>query len=337
MKEKLLKILPYSGYVLFLSLGLFVFFLGAFLVVVVRTKEEQKITMPDLLGKTYIEVHNELQRKQIKVKLEEIRIPELPDGIILAQSMDPGRTMEAGSKVYLTVNSGVDRIVVPEVRGQNLVQAKSILEKVLAGETYVSLSIGGIIFVPPLGEEPPGTVIDQIPHPGKKTTTREKIFLLVTEEARTKDQSRMEPDSKSLQSQPFPFVAEYFQRNRIPFRLVTVLKPEHREFSGLVSKLQKQPTTWTADAFFLQPEENLKAGYQLLEREIKDEDNYSLVLRHRDPNTADVTQRELMSGERFQQGEAFHFLVYHKENLAEVELVGKSSGEAKTWKWKGTY
>lgn len=50
--------------------------MAAFLVVVVRTKEEQKVMMPYVIGKNYIEVHNELQRLQLKVRLETQRIPE---------------------------------------------------------------------------------------------------------------------------------------------------------------------------------------------------------------------------------------------------------------------
>ncbi|MDF3821498.1 PASTA domain-containing protein, partial [Leptospira sp. 96542] len=181
MKEKFLKILPYSGYVLFISFGLLVFFVAAFLVVVVRTKEEQKVMMPSVIGKNYIEVHNELLRLQLKVRLETMRIPEKTDGIILSQSIDPGKEVEAGSKLYLTVNIGFDRVTMPDLKGQDLKRAKSILEKVLSGEVYVPLNIGGITYVPAVGDEPVDTVIDQIPLPGKETSSGEKVYLLVTE------------------------------------------------------------------------------------------------------------------------------------------------------------
>lgn len=64
------KYLPIGGYVLFLAVGLLLFFSAAFLVVFVRTKSTAKVIVPDLIGKSYPEVHNELGRLQLKVRLK---------------------------------------------------------------------------------------------------------------------------------------------------------------------------------------------------------------------------------------------------------------------------
>lgn len=333
MKEKFWKILPYSGYVLFLLLGLLVFFLGAFSVVVVRTKDDQKIVMPDLIGKSYIEIHNELQRKQLKVRIEEIRIPEKTDGIILAQSIDPGKEVEAGSKVYLTVNLGFDRITMPDVKGQNVTQAKVMLEKVLSGEIYVNMSIGGIVYVPPLGDEPIDSVIDQIPHAGKKTTSAEKVYLLVTENPDKQSSFFKEKESISP-GKPVHFVTEALLRNKIPFRFAIPKKPEYRNQNGLVEKVEEKGSQVLISSFYLEPSESLLAGYETVKYEIDDKDIYSLYITKKEGDTE--VKKELLRSQSFLPDELFYF-VFYKEKPSVVSLVGKETGLAKEWRFKGDY
>ena len=130
MKEFLnkLKVVPALGYILFITTGLIVFFIAAFLVV-----------------------------------FENKRYPEKNDGEILYQSISAGKAVEAGSKLYLTVNTGVDRVKMPDLKGQTLNNAKAALDKVLSGETYVTLSIGGITYIPVSAGQSPDTVVGQIP------------------------------------------------------------------------------------------------------------------------------------------------------------------------------
>ncbi|EMY61082.1 PASTA domain-containing protein [Leptospira terpstrae] len=339
MKEKFLKILPYSGYVLFVGLGLLVFFVAAFLVVVVRTKEEQKVMMPYVIGKNYIEVHNELQRLQLKVRLETQRIPEKTDGIILSQSIDPGKEVEAGSKLYLTVNIGFDRVTIPDVKGQDLKRARGILEKVLSGEVYVPLQIGGITYVPAVGDEPADTVIDQIPAPGKETHSGEKIYLLVTEANTEKksNQSANEPtDSLKFVGSPVPFVVDYLQRKKIPYRLKEATKPEFRESHGLVSSFELKPTGAEVGAFFLKPSESLVQDYEFLEYEVDDDDLYSAKVSYTKPGEDTEIEKEILTNQTLKEDEPIRFLIHRSGNV-KLTLFGKETGVAKVWKLKGTY
>ncbi|TGM54318.1 PASTA domain-containing protein [Leptospira biflexa] len=339
MKEKFLKILPYSGYVLFVGLGLLVFFVAAFLVVVVRTKEEQKVMMPYVIGKNYIEVHNELQRLQLKVRLESERIPEKTDGIILSQSIDAGKEVEAGSKLYLTVNIGFDRVTIPDVKGQDLKRAKAILEKVLSGEVYVPLQIGGITYVPAVGDEPADTIIDQIPAPGKETHSGEKIYLLVTESSNEKksNQSLKEnSDESKLVGTPVPFAVDYLQRKKIPYRIKETTKPEFRESHGLVSSFELKPTGAEIGAFYLKPSTSLKQDYEILEYEIDDDDVYSAKLSYTKPGDDSEIEKEILTSQPLKEDEILR-LVVHRSTNTKVTLVGKETGVAKVWKLKGTY
>ncbi|TGL04214.1 PASTA domain-containing protein [Leptospira bouyouniensis] len=339
MKEKFLKILPYSGYVLFVGLGLLVFFVAAFLVVVVRTKEEQKVLMPYVIGKNYIEVHNELQRLQLKVRLESERIPEKTDGIILSQSIDAGKEVEAGSKLYLTVNIGFDRVTIPDVKGQDLKRAKAILEKVLSGEVYVPLQIGAITYVPAVGDEPADTIIDQIPAPGKETHSGEKIYLLVTEantDKKSNQSLKEDSDGSKLVGIPVPFAVDYLQRKKIPYSIKEAVKPEFRDSHGLVSSYELKPTGAEIGAFYLKPSNSLVQDYEFLEYEIDDNDLYSATVSYTKPGDDTEIQKEILTNQSLKEDEKIR-LVVHRFTNTKVTLVGKETGVAKVWKLKGTY
>ncbi|BDA78925.1 PASTA domain-containing protein [Leptospira kobayashii] len=339
MKEKFLKILPYSGYVLFISLGLLIFFVGAFLVVVVRTKDEQKVTMPLIIGKNYIEVHNELQRLQLKVRLETLRIPEKTDGVILSQSIDPGKEVEAGSKLYVTVNVGFDRITVPDLKGQDLKRAKAVLEKVLAGDVYVPLTIGGITYVPSVGDEPPDTVIDQIPAPGKETHSGEKIFLLVTESSAKEktNQSNAEVLKESdFLGVPLPFAVDSFQRRKIPYTITEFKKPEFRDDNGKISSIKLTPKGAVMDVNFLKAEEKLNYVYESVSYEVDDKDIYTATLTYTDERSGNEVKKDILSSQNLEEDQVVN-LAFYRSKETKLTLVGQNTGEAKSWTFKGKY
>ena len=162
--------------------------------------------MPNLLGRTYVEVHNELTRLRLKVKLESKRFPDKLDGMILYQSIAPGKPVEAGSKVFVTVNIGTDRLKMPELVGLHLDNAKAKLKSVLSSDTYVSLVIGGVTFVEAEEGQQPDTIIQQIPQAGKMISTSEKVYLLVTNpNVKNKKSTAIDKDTEFI-GQNFPLL-----------------------------------------------------------------------------------------------------------------------------------
>ena len=79
------KLKPFLGPFVFISASLLVFFFAAFTIVLFRTKGSNKITMPKLIGRSYLEVHNELSRLRLKIKLENEWYPDKMHGTILSQ------------------------------------------------------------------------------------------------------------------------------------------------------------------------------------------------------------------------------------------------------------
>jgi beta-lactam-binding protein with PASTA domain len=255
------KILQLRGYFLFLSLGLVIFFLGALIVVLVRTKSSSSVTMPSLVGKNYNNVHNELVRLRLKILLEEARIPEKNEGEILSQSVSPGKALETGSHVYLTVNTGFDRVEVPNLKGQSIERATELLDKVLSGEIYVSMTIGGITYVEAGDGETPNTVIEQIPEPGKITHSGEKVYILV---AITPAKSGKKNDQSSFLNQPLPFVAEALNRKKLPWRVVSWENSQSRESNGLVLEEKSVSDVHELKVNRIQEFNRIEEGYEFL-------------------------------------------------------------------------
>ncbi|XDD48702.1 PASTA domain-containing protein [Leptospira sp. WS92.C1] len=302
------KYLPIGGYILFLAAGLLLFFSAAFLVVFVRTKSTAKVIVPDLIGKSYPEVHNELNRLQLKVRLENKRYPDKTDGIILYQSIRPGREIEAGSKIVLAVNTGADRLLVPDVRGQAIDSARANLQKVLAGETYVELQIGGITYIEPQSDQLPNTVIDQIPEPGKNTTSREKIFLLVTK-APTKTKEEFSPTS--FQGASFPLVQKSLTRSGVKSRVEEIVSTRVRLENGLIQSARLEGDEIRFKVFYFEPELAVESGYELFSYEVGDDGSYKAVIKPSDQEEADVLTLPVA----LKDGEKFQTVFYRKGNV----------------------
>jgi hypothetical protein len=307
-----LKILEFRGYVLFISLGLVVFFLGAFLVVTVRTKNPHQTTMPNLVGKNYLSVHNELLRLRLKVNLDEIRIPEKNEGEIISQSVSPGKNIEAGSHVYLTVNQGYDRVEIPNLKGQSLTRAKEMISKVLSDDIYVSLPIGGITYIEATNDESSDSVIDQIPEPGKITHSGEKIYLLVTE-----PKNKITIDDQTFLNQPFPFVIQSLNRSKFPWRLKEFVTTQIRNESGLVRSIQKNSLNTDLVVARLVEDKSLEEGYEFAEWEVDEDGIYSIYIDNLKNNERLST---LMISQPWKEGEKLNFAFYRKGDVvAKIE------------------
>ncbi|NCN09189.1 MAG: PASTA domain-containing protein [Leptospira sp.] len=311
-----MKILELRGYVLFITLGLVVFFLGAFLVILVRTKNPHETTMPNLVGKNYTNVHNELLRLRLKVNLEEIRIPEKNEGEIISQSVSPGKSIEAGSHVYLTVNQGYDRVEIPNLVGQSLTRAKETLEKVLSNEIYVPISIGGITYIEATDDEANDSVIDQIPEAGKITNSGEKIYLLVTE-----PKTKKEKTDQSFLNQPIPFVIQSLNRQKFPWKIQSFADTKLRSESGLVQSVQKESSLASIIVNRAPKGNSLIGGYEFVEWEVDDDGVYNVFLE--DYETEAKTM-DLIISQPWKEGQMMNFAFYRKGDiLAKVQTTDK--------------
>lgn len=324
------KLMSFTGYLMFFGLGLLFFFFSAFIVILVRTKSDTKIIMPDLVGQNYVDVHNELMRLRLKVKIETKRYVDKNDGEILYQSISPGKKLESGSKLYLTINNGTDRILIPDLRGQQLNNAREMLNKVLSGENYVSLELGGITYIPLSEGLTPDTVFDQIPEPGKSTTTREKIFLLVTESGNKNDKSSsFSPEHMGI---PFPFVATSMQRYKKSFRIKEILQAKDRRENGLITNVENNGNSFLLSVSLFPIDEKNYQGYETLKFTPQTKDKYSAIQRQirEEPSSKEIFQDiELDPGSEYQY-------VFYRVGDVDVDIL-KGNEKIQTLKFRADY
>ena len=325
-----LKLMPLTGYFLYFGLGLIFFFFSAFLVILIRTKSDTKIIMPDLVGQNYIDVHNELMRLRLKVRIESKRYNDKNDGEILYQSISPGNKLESGSKLYITVNNGVDRVIIPDFRGQQINSAKALLEKVLSGENYVKLDLGGITYIPISEGLTADTVVDQIPQPGKSTTTREKIYLLVTESGNKTDKNSSL--NNTIEGNPFPFIASSLLKQKIPFRIKEVIQTKDKRENGLITKIDKINDKINLTVSLFPLEEKNYQGYESFSFKNSKTDKYSAFINY--PNK-EISPTELFKDIEIESGEVFQY-VFYRVGDAKIEIL-KGSDSINTFKFKSDY
>ncbi len=305
----------FLAYVFFFAFGLFLFFLSAFLVVLLRTKGSSKLVMPDLIGQNYLDVHNELLRLRLKVQLETKRFMDKNDGEILYQSIPAGKVLEAGSKLYLTVNIGVDRVVVPDLKGQQLISAKALLEKILSGETYVKMEIGGITYVPVSGGLAPGTILEQIPEAGKITTTREKIYLLAVQE-------KTQTSSSNFENLPFPQVAYSLSKQQKKFRLKEILPTQIISQNGLIAKVEQVNSIYNFSVYYYEIDPKPVQGYEKFVFHPKETGEYSGKIYLK--GEMEKPMKELFSKLKLEMNQEFPFIFYRQGNVrVDIETNGK--------------
>lgn len=321
-----LKVMPFIGYLLFIGTGLVVFFLAAFFVVLLRTKTSSSVIMPDVVGQSYVEVHNELQRLRLKVRLETKRFPEKNDGEIIYQSISAGKKIEAGSKLYLTVNNGVDRVKMPDLKGQNLTGARSLLDKLLSNETYVSLQIGAITYIPAEPGQLPDTVLGQIPEPDKMITTREKVYLLVTE-AEARDKTSRVDDFKG---QPFPLVVKRLIAKKSPFKVTEIVPTKDKRESGLVESFTvNSDGSYSLKVNYFTQENRVQSGYEEIKYKVDSDKSYKLVVQKKDSKEETI----LFDNVPFAKNEEMKF-VFYREGDVKVTLFGTDGSKEKSFSFK---
>ncbi len=326
MSEEKQKI-PFLAYFTFVGIALVIFFLSAFMVVIFRTKSSSRLVMPDVVGQNYIDVHNELTKFRLKVQLQTKRFPDKNDGEILYQSIPAGKVIDVGSKLYLTLNVSVDRVVVPDLKGQQLNTAKSLLTKVLSGEVYVEMEIGGITYVPQIEGIAPETVIDQIPEAGKITNTREKVYLLVTE-GKAKESSMNFP----LENQPFPFVAFALSEKKQPFSIKEIISLKSPKGNGLIQKTEKIGEEYKFVVNFFEFDTKPAQSYEkfIFKPETSSEYTAKVYLQNEDEKKI----KKLFNNLKLTAGTSFPFIFYRDGNV-NVRIEDSEKKIAKTFQFEG--
>lgn len=342
------------GPLLLISFALLVFFFSAFIIVIFRTRSSNPNIMRNYVGRSYVEVHNELSRLQLKIKLETKRFPDKLDGIILYQSIAPGKQVEAGSKVFITVNIGTDRIKMPNLVGIPLDTARAKLKSILATDAYVSLKIGAITYVEAEEGQPTDTVIRQIPPANKRIDTNEKVYLLVTNPSVKDKSSQLNIKAEDLLGQSFPVVRQKLDKEKKKWQLTKTIPTKKKWQIGLIESAQLVDDTWQIQTYYRPTTRRQSSGYEKLKITITTAGKYKLVAhkiisnrsRALDPDSLKGKWNQWMAKEKeskkeiilnsekeYSANSQLHTIFYRNEDWR-VKLIDSTGKVQQTWEMR---
>lgn len=132
----------------------------------------QEVQVPDVTGLPLKEARRALRAEGLEVGAV-TREPsdEYDEGEVIRQSYPPGATVPTGTAIDLTVSSGPETVIVPDVVGQSEEQARANIQA--AGLVPQS------VYEP--SDEPAGTVIDQEPDGGSEAQRGDTVQILVSQ------------------------------------------------------------------------------------------------------------------------------------------------------------
>ena len=157
--DRLLKTWPQVF--LFYFIGLSLFFITAFLIVTLRVSYKGEIQVPSLIGKTYLEEHNYLQKNGFEIILKSIHSTNYPYGYIISQSLSPGKIVKIGQKIILLVNQSKNIVKTPFLIGSLDSLAPKILSNAHSDKRRFKLIPGIVSYIP--SDQPKGEILAQYP------------------------------------------------------------------------------------------------------------------------------------------------------------------------------
>lgn len=170
-------------WIIFMAVAL-IFTSGAIAVYTVFMKPEKMSQVPALTGKSLVEAAAESEKLGLVVQVEPVA-STMPDGRVLAQSPEAGTELRKGQVIVLQVSRSGELHAVPDVKGQTLADAQSLIRE-------HGFTLGDVIKIREAGVEA-GIVIAQSPASPAEVNSGRKIDLLVQDGAAS-DGSVIIPD-----------------------------------------------------------------------------------------------------------------------------------------------
>lgn len=256
--------------VFYFVVSLALFFGAAVLIFILRGSTAQLNEMPDVTGKYYVDVHEDLTtRMQLRVRLEKRTFSDRPSGLVLYQSVAPGALIEPQEKVQLIVNQPDPLLTMPDLRRQSLLNAEAALERVTGEERVYRLKLAAVSEVE-RSDVPSGTVLEQFPPPGRSVTPGEPVYLLI---ARESAGPVSEESVDSWVGQNITILSSYLNRRGVEYRLGELSAPPSPDANGVVHAVhapKSEAGPYLLDVYYVQPEQRYGHGYEAVEVELSD-------------------------------------------------------------------
>ncbi len=139
------------------------------------SKGKEPVTVPDLSGVTRGEAQALLSRAKLRGTFTQESSATVPDGVVIRQSIDGGTIVDKGTTITVVLSRGQARIVMPDVRGRRVGEAKAALE---AEGLVVRVAAQALPQIGPFRLGGLGVVVEQDPPPGQPVERGDTVTLI---------------------------------------------------------------------------------------------------------------------------------------------------------------
>lgn len=176
------------------------------------------VKVPSVTGKSYEEAERILDSLGLEARKGDVR----PDrshkaGVVIIQNPVPDHEVKRGRRVYLTVSGGEQMVVVPNIKGRTLRDARFALER-------EGLKLGAVEYQPS-EQFPANTIMEQKTGAGTKAKRDAYVSIVVSQGASS--QSITVPDlvGKTLTDAEALLVSSGLRRGNITYSVSSDLLP----------------------------------------------------------------------------------------------------------------
>jgi beta-lactam-binding protein with PASTA domain len=160
-------------------IGFSLLLLVSTIILIIRTKPEREVVVPDVEGKRFVEMYNSLVRKGMKPEIRFKDIADMDDGMVLSQYPKKGKVVPENSTVKLVVSRSRYSLEVPNLIGKELPLALNNLKNIHRHDKTLSLGTGVISYMPS-DTVADNIVLEQLPRAGETVNPDRMINLLVS-------------------------------------------------------------------------------------------------------------------------------------------------------------
>lgn len=137
----------------------------------------ENITVPNVVGKPVEVAETTLKKANLKVSVDEIASDDVPAGQVISQTPAAGTNVKAKRIIHLTVSKGGSAMLIPDLKGLTLEQAKERLDKL--GLTLGAVENGND------PDKPSNVIISQSPDSGSKATKGTRVNIVINMKQKT--------------------------------------------------------------------------------------------------------------------------------------------------------
>ena len=320
--------------------------------------------MPNLVDKNFLNIYDELQRLELRVKLSRREYRDLPAGLILSQSPLPGQKTQAHDNLHLTINQALPFLTMPDLRSRSLAYARSSIKRLPAGNSVYALKIASVSKLY-TNKFPHNTVISQFPMPGELVSEQENVYLLLAfrgkdsssievnedgqsdnnknesskneeknKQEKNKKESRQEQESflskEALEGwlgQNFSIASHYFHHKKIDYRIRRFILSKSKKQNGQIHKISRTPQgTLLLDIYYHQESARRgRSGYERVQIEL-DEEGACIIesIALNQKNGIEKERQHVFSTRKHKKDEEVEILFYRQ---GAARLEAKCDGE----------